>query len=96
MIAGRLHWKRAGAAIPKGSGLAALDFAAGTLILTEAGTKRRASLHLLRGEGSLSALDPGGIDVLTSTPAEFAASAAAEESNAQAGPHRPERAERHR
>jgi formamidopyrimidine-DNA glycosylase len=73
MVAGRLHWKRAGAAIPKGSGLAAFDFAAGTLIITEAGTKRRASLHLMRGREALTALDPGGIDVPASDPRAFGA-----------------------
>jgi formamidopyrimidine-DNA glycosylase len=71
MIAGRLHWKKAGSAIPKGSGLAAFDFATGTLILTEAGTKRRASLHLVRGREALTAVDPGGIDVFVCNPAEF-------------------------
>ena len=65
MVAGRLHWKKAGSAVPRGSGLAAFDFSTGTLILTEAGTKRRASLHLVRGRETLMALDPGGIDPLT-------------------------------
>ena len=61
----------AGAALPKASGLAAFDFATGTLILTEAGTKRRASLHLVQGPEALSALDPGGIDPFASTSEEF-------------------------
>ena len=73
MIAGRLHWRQAGSAIPKGSGLAAFDFSSGTLVLTEAGTKRRASLHLVRGREALAGLDPGGIDVLASDPDEFGA-----------------------
>ncbi len=57
MIAGRLHWKEPGARPPGRVGLAAFDFPAGTLVLTEAGTKRRAALHLVRGEAALAALD---------------------------------------
>jgi formamidopyrimidine-DNA glycosylase len=64
MIAGRLHWKEAGAKVPGKVGLAAFDFPDGTLTLTEAGTKKRASLHLLRGEAALAALDRGGLEVL--------------------------------
>ena len=71
MIAGRLHWKKHGAALPKKRAPAAFDFSTGTLILTEAGTERRASLHLIRGSAALAALDPGGIDPLTATAAEF-------------------------
>jgi formamidopyrimidine-DNA glycosylase len=63
MKAGRLLWKEADAKIPGRLGLAAFDFPNGTLILTEAGTKRRASLHLVASESSLRALDPGGVDV---------------------------------
>jgi len=73
MIAGRLHWKAAGAALAGNAALAAFDFSNGTLTLTEAGAKRRAALWLLAGEEALAALDPGGIDVLAATPAEFAA-----------------------
>lgn len=73
MIAGRLHWKPPGAPIPRRSGLAAFDFAAGTLLVTEAGTKHRASLHLLRGRAALAAHDPGGLDVLSATLAQFRA-----------------------
>jgi formamidopyrimidine-DNA glycosylase len=73
MIAGRLHWRPAGARPPGRVGLAALDFPGGTLTLTEAGTRRRASIHLVQGEGGLAALDPGGLDVLGSTPAAFRA-----------------------
>jgi formamidopyrimidine-DNA glycosylase len=62
MIAGRLHWKDAGAQLPGKIGLAALDFSTGTLTLTEAGSKRRAAIHLLRGEAALAAHDPGGIE----------------------------------
>jgi formamidopyrimidine-DNA glycosylase len=71
MIAGRLRWKPAGAALPGKLGLAAFDFSSGTLILTEAGSKRRASLHLVRGAQRLSELDPGGIEPLTATLEEF-------------------------
>ena len=73
MIAGRLHWRDPGAALPGKRGLVAFDFAPGTLILTEAGAKRRASLHMVRGEDDLRALDPGGIDPLESEPEAFAA-----------------------
>ena len=64
MIAGRLRWLPAGAKIPAKLGLAAFDFSNGTLLLTEAGSKRRASLHLVRGEEGVRALDPGGVEVL--------------------------------
>jgi formamidopyrimidine-DNA glycosylase len=65
MIAGRLHWKPRGAKLSGRQNLAALDFAAGSLTLTEAGTKRRASIHILWGEEGLNSVDPGGIDVLS-------------------------------
>jgi formamidopyrimidine-DNA glycosylase len=71
MIAGRLHWRPPGARLAGRNALAAFDFPAGTLVLTEAGTKRRASLHLVRGEDALAAMDPGGIDVLSADFAEF-------------------------
>ncbi len=64
MIAGRLHWLTTDAKIPMKRGLAAFDFPNGTLLLTEAGSKRRASLHLIRGEEGVQALDPGGVEVL--------------------------------
>ena len=73
MIAGRFRWKDRGAAVPAKVGLAAFDFARGTLLLTEAGSKRQASLYLVRGSAALEAHDPGGLEVLISTPAEFAA-----------------------
>jgi formamidopyrimidine-DNA glycosylase len=73
MIAGRLHWKPAGAPVPKGGGLAAFDFPRGTLILTEAGKTRRASLRVVRGRDALAALDPGGIEVAGSTLEQFSA-----------------------
>jgi formamidopyrimidine-DNA glycosylase len=66
MIAGRLHWRPPGAKAAGRNGLAAFHFPNGTLLLTEAGSKRRASLHLLRGEEALQAIDPGGIDVFAS------------------------------
>jgi len=72
MIAGRLHWRERGARLVRKIGLAAFDFPPGTLILTEAGTKRRASLHLVQGEQALAALDPGGLEVLGSVPEQFA------------------------
>lgn len=71
MIAGRLHWRAIGAKLGGRNNLAALDFPHGSLVLTEAGTKRRASLHLVQGEAALEALDPGGIDVLSATPDAF-------------------------
>jgi formamidopyrimidine-DNA glycosylase len=73
MIAGRLHWKPAGARLPGKIALAAFDFENGTLLLTEAGSKHRASLHLVRGEDSVKAHDPGGLDVFAATPDRFAA-----------------------
>jgi formamidopyrimidine-DNA glycosylase len=65
MIAGRLHWRPPQTLLSGRNNLAAFDFSGGSLILTEAGTKRRASLHLLTGEETLRTLDPGGIEVLT-------------------------------
>jgi len=66
MIAGRLHWKPAGAPLKGRQNLAAFDFPSGTLTLTEAGSKRRASLHVVEGEAGLRSLDKGGIEVLSS------------------------------
>ena len=63
MIAGRLRWYAAGKAVPKRNGLAAFDFATGTMILTEASKKKRASLRLIRGHPALTALDPGGLEI---------------------------------
>ena len=73
MIAGRLQWADAGAKPTARNALAHLVFSSGTLTLTEAGTKRRASLHVVEGEAALRAHDPGGIDVLGCTTEEFAA-----------------------
>jgi len=72
MIAGRLHWFERGGLQSKRAALARLEFGNGALTLTEAGTKRRASLHLLQGEQELRRQDPGGIEILESTPAQFA------------------------
>jgi formamidopyrimidine-DNA glycosylase len=71
MIAGRLHWKAPGAKPPGKRGLAAFDFPGGTLLLTEAGSKRRASLHVVRGEVDLKRHDPGGLEVLEAGAREF-------------------------
>jgi formamidopyrimidine-DNA glycosylase len=72
MISGRFKWRERGAPIPKKLGLAAFDLPAGTLLLTEASTRKRASVHVVRGEAALAALDPGGVEPLTATRAEFA------------------------
>jgi formamidopyrimidine-DNA glycosylase len=72
MIAGRFKWRDHGVAIPKKLGLAAFDFASGTILMTEAATQKRASLHVVRGEGELVRHDPGGIDVMSATEEEFA------------------------
>jgi formamidopyrimidine-DNA glycosylase len=73
MIAGRLHWKPPAVPIPGRVGLAAFDFPDGTLLVTEAGTKHRASLYVVRGAAALAAHDPGGQDVLTATLEQFRA-----------------------
>src|ERR1700678_3328593 len=71
MIAGRLHWRPPEAKLAGRQNLAAFDFPHGSLVLTEAGTKRRSSLHLFAGEEALRSIDPGGIDVLSSDPDSF-------------------------
>jgi formamidopyrimidine-DNA glycosylase len=71
MIAGRFRWKPAGAAIPGKLGLAAFDFPGGTLLLTEASTKKRASLHVVTGASSLGEFSRGGIEVFGATLAQF-------------------------
>ena len=71
MIAGRFKWLPSGAKIPGKVGLAAFDFATGTLLLTEAGSKRRASIHLFRGRDAVRAQDPGGLEVLDADVASF-------------------------
>jgi formamidopyrimidine-DNA glycosylase len=72
MIAGRLHWFQQGSPLAKRAVLARLEFENGTLTLTEAGTRRRASLHLIQGEHELRLLDPGGIEILRASQAQFA------------------------
>jgi len=72
MVAGRLHWFAGGEKRSKRAALAAFEFSTGVLTLTEAGTKRRASLHLVQGEANLKAHDPGGLEVLDASLEEFA------------------------
>jgi formamidopyrimidine-DNA glycosylase len=78
MIAGRLRWRPPGAKPPGKVGLAAFDFPAGTLLLTEASPKKRAKLYVLEGAAALAAHDPGGLDVLAADPAAFHRALAAE------------------
>ncbi len=78
MIAGRLHWRSPGAKLAGRNSLAAFDFPQGSLVLTEAGTKRRASLHVVTGEEGLRSLDPGGIEVCDSDLRKFIAAMTAE------------------
>ncbi|HEX3395458.1 MAG TPA: DNA-formamidopyrimidine glycosylase family protein [Steroidobacteraceae bacterium] len=78
MIAGRLHWRLKGAKLAGRNNLAAFDFPNGSLVLTEAGTKRRASLHVLKGEAALESADPGGIEVFDSDLDVFRAAMTAE------------------
>lgn len=73
MIAGRLHWKESGAKIATKSDLAAFDFADGSLTLTEAGSKKRAALHVAENDDALATLDPGGLEIMDCTPGEFRA-----------------------
>jgi formamidopyrimidine-DNA glycosylase len=73
MIAGRLHWSQKKKTADGRRTLAAFDFDSGSLTLTEAGTRKRASLHLVKGEAGLAALDPGGIDVFAASLEEFSA-----------------------
>lgn len=73
MIAGRLHWRSPGAKLAGRQSLAAFDFPNGSLVLTESGSKRRASLHVVRGEEALSSFDAGGIDVFSSDLDSFRA-----------------------
>ena len=78
MIAGRLHWKPPNAKLAGRNALLALDFSTGTLTLTEAGSKRRASLYVLRGEQALHDIDPGGVEILSADLAGFRAALTAE------------------
>jgi formamidopyrimidine-DNA glycosylase len=72
MIAGRLHWSKPGVKLAHKRSLAAMDFADGSVLLTEAGSQRRASLHIVQGEHDLQELDPGGLEVLTANFDSFA------------------------
>ena len=72
MIAGRLHWYDERAKAAKGRVVAVFEFSAGSLTLTEAGTQKRASLHVVQGEAGLDNLNPGGLEVFDATPEEFA------------------------
>ena len=78
MIAGRLHWKAAGAKLAGKNTLAAFDFPNGSLVLTEAGSKRRASLYVVRGEEALRAMDPGGVEIFETDLDGFRAALTAE------------------
>jgi len=78
MISGRLHWHKAGMAIPKKKGLAALDFDNGCLLVTEVSTKKRASLHLVQGREALAQFDRKGLEVLDATLAQFKQAVTAE------------------
>lgn len=78
MIAGRLHWRPPDAKLAGRKHLAAFDFPKGSLTLTEAGTRHRASLHVLSGEQALASVDPGGIDIFTSDAGAFRAALASE------------------
>src|SRR6266850_977494 len=78
MIAGRLHWRPLGAKLGGRNNLAAFDFPNGSLVLTEAGSKHRASLHVLTGEDGLRSVDPGGIDIFSSDLNSFRAALTAE------------------
>src|SRR5579871_3970350 len=78
MIAGRLHWRSLGAKLGGRNNLAAFDFPNGSLVLTEAGSKRRASLHLFPNEAATKVIDPGGIDVFAATFDDFRAALTAE------------------
>jgi formamidopyrimidine-DNA glycosylase len=78
MIAGRLRWRERGAPMPAKVGLAAFDFAHATLLFTEAGTRKQASLHVVRSRAAVEAMDPGGADIFALTPAAFAAALTAE------------------
>jgi formamidopyrimidine-DNA glycosylase len=78
MIAGRLHWRPPNAKLAGRQNLAAFDFPQGSLVLTEAGSKKRASLHVVSGEENLQAFDAGGIDVIAADLAAFRAALTAE------------------
>jgi formamidopyrimidine-DNA glycosylase len=78
MISGRLHWRESGCQIPRRRGLAALDFPNGAVLISEASSKKRTSLHLVRGRGALDAFDRGGLEVMEATLEAFRAALKAE------------------
>jgi formamidopyrimidine-DNA glycosylase len=78
MIAGRLRWRERGVKLARRTALAAFDFPGGSLLITEAGTKKRASLHLVAGEAALAEHDRGGLEVLEADPEAFARALTAE------------------
>src|SRR2546428_11309263 len=71
MIAGRFHWREPGAKLAGKIGLAVFEFSTGSLVLTEAGTRKRAALHVIQGGAGLSAMDAGGLEVLSATLEQF-------------------------
>ena len=96
MIAGRLHWKPRGAKAGGRADLAAFEFPTGTLTLTEAGTKRRASLHLVRGAANLDEFRRGGLEVLDATVDAIRRAASLGESHGEAVAHRSATVQRNR
>lgn len=96
MIAGRLHWRPPGAKLAGRQSLAAFDFPSGSLVLTEAGSKHRASLHLLRGEEGLRSADAGGIDVFGAPPRLLSRGVNGRKPHPEEGSYRPAHPQRHR
>src|SRR6266566_7755330 len=96
MIAGRFKWRPADTSAPAKVGLASFDFPSGTLLLTEASPKKRASLHVVNGEAGLAAHDPGGLDVIAADLATFKTRPAIRIAHAQACPHGPTSVRWHR
>ena len=96
MIAGRFKWRDRGAAVPRKVGLAAFDFPHGTLLLTEAATQKRASLHVVQGEAALASFDPGGLDVMTSDTGGIRGRASEGKPHAEARADRSASVQRHR
>ena len=96
MIAGRLHWRPPGAALQGKVGLAAFDFAEGSLTLTEAGSKKRASLYLLEGEAALADHDPGGLEVMAAGLEDFSKALTARNHTVKRALTRPQDLQRHR
>ena len=96
MIAGRLHWRPLGAKLGTRNHLAAFDFPDGSLVLTEAGSKRRASLHALRNEDELQSIDPGGADVFLVDLNGFRSALTAENRTLKRSAYRSAHPKRHR